>query len=354
MKLAFLWHLPRYTVELAKRLAKQIDVHVYSNEKLAIDRTPVHNMRKLLWLGGFLEHFIRLFDLYHLNSVHQALKISKFARIIRVPYVFVSHTFPLPKFEIQPDMRQWYEEEDRNFEEIASNAAHVISVSRYVQKNIAKRYNVKSTVIYHGVDWKYFNPNVPRNIIRKKYSIKGPLILTVTRLHPLKDPLTLIHSIPLVVKVQPDAKFMMVGSGPLKSSIIAEARHLDVMRHLLLVDRITPYSCVDLNYYYSAADLFVSTSIHEGFGLVALEAIASGKPTIVSDIPPFKEIFSDCCLFFKKSDAKDFADKILRLLLDREFAHKVSMKGLSNARNSFSWDVTARKYLDVYGQVAKM
>jgi glycosyltransferase involved in cell wall biosynthesis len=78
----------------------------------------------------------------------------------------------------------------------------------------------------------------------------------------------------------------------------------------------------------------------ESFGLVMLEAMAWGVPTIVSDIGPFKELAasskSECCLFAGVESPEEFAEQMCRLLSDPELAQRIAIAGYEHARN---WSV---------------
>lgn len=81
---------------------------------------------------------------------------------------------------------------------------------------------------------------------------------------------------------QSEWKVILVGSGPLEESVKTQVRESNLMDHVLFLG-----SRKDVNELYSAADMFIFPSLHEGLGIVVIEAQASGLPCIVSDaVPP--------------------------------------------------------------------
>ena len=100
----------------------------------------------------------------------------------------------------------------------------------------------------------------------------------------------------------------------------------------------------DLIALYQAADLFVFPSLHEGFGLPALEAMACGTPTIGSDSTSIPEVIGLAEAMFDPRDPQAIADKIADVLGDAALLARLKEHGGAQAAR-FSWDVTARRAL---------
>ncbi len=108
------------------------------------------------------------------------------------------------------------------------------------------------------------------------------LLLNVKRLHPLAGQRTLLEAMTDVVRVLPDTRLVICGTGPLLDELKAAARSAAVERHVIfagLVDNST------IARYCAAADLFVLPSILEALPTVAVEALACGTPVVSSDNP---------------------------------------------------------------------
>ena len=88
----------------------------------------------------------------------------------------------------------------------------------------------------------------------------------------------------------------------------------------------------DIRPWLARADIAVIPSRWEGFGLVAVEAMASGVPVIASDIPALREVVGDAALLVPPSDPMALADAIRRLAADADLRRALSEAGLARVR----------------------
>lgn len=100
-----------------------------------------------------------------------------------------------------------------------------------------------------------------------------------------------------------------------------------------------------------SASALLQPSLYEGFGLPAIEAMASGCPVIASDIPALREITGGAATLVPPGEAEAFADALRTLIASPARRQAMSEAGLSRAR-VFSWDRTARQTLEVYEETA--
>jgi glycosyltransferase involved in cell wall biosynthesis len=100
----------------------------------------------------------------------------------------------------------------------------------------------------------------------------------------------------------------------------------------------------DIPAVYRGAQLFIYPTLHEGFGLPILEAMASGVPVVCSKIEPLIEVAGDAALFVDPYDHRDIAKGLSLALHDGEIRTKLIQKGLHRARN-FTWEATAQSTL---------
>ena len=101
---------------------------------------------------------------------------------------------------------------------------------------------------------------------------------------------------------------------------------------------------------YRLADVFVFPSLYEGFGLMALEAMASGTPVVTSNAIVFEEILEDAA--FIVNNAREMAGAILALLIQQPLRDTMINQGLALASN-YSWRKTAEETLEVYERVMR-
>jgi alpha-1,3-mannosyltransferase len=137
------------------------------------------------------------------------------------------------------------------------------------------------TLIYNGVD-------VNKYITIPKKREKG-LLVTVGRIDMHKHIDKLIILVPKLVAEHIDVRLLIVGSDhrKLSSKLQQLVNEHHVSDRVTMRDKVTESELIES---YSKADIFLSASSYEGFGIAAVEALASGTPCVLNDIPSFKEI----------------------------------------------------------------
>lgn len=226
-----------------------------------------------------------------------------------------------------------------------------VAISGYEAEVYKERHGIPSEVIHIGVDLSRFS--VAREYaseLRDKL-LNGAklLVLTVCRLEPRKDLFTLIEAARIVRSRRDDIKFIVVGDG-----ISAEKlkRQIDTER---LTDTVSLSGFVSselLPYYYAASDIFALTSREEWFGIVFLEAMASGLPVIASNVDASPEVVDGCGVFFEKGDAGALAEKIILLAEDEALRKELSLKARARSKE-FSWDKQILVYQKAYQDLLK-
>jgi glycosyltransferase involved in cell wall biosynthesis len=103
----------------------------------------------------------------------------------------------------------------------------------------------------------------------------------------------------------------------------------------------------ELAVLFRNAIAYVMPSLSEGFGLPALEAMASRVPVVCSDIPVLKEVCGDNALYIDPKSSDDIAGAIRKLQSDQGLRDKMIAEGLERVRQ-FSWRKTAAQTLQVY------
>ncbi|HEY9379282.1 MAG TPA: glycosyltransferase, partial [Jiangellaceae bacterium] len=109
----------------------------------------------------------------------------------------------------------------------------------------------------------------------------------------------------------------------------------------------------ELPAWYHAADLLAFPSVNEGWGLAVLEALAAGLPTVVTDIPVFREYLADGegVLFVPPHDATALAEAVRSILTDQALAGRLSAAGPGVARR-YPWSASAEQHRAVYQRLA--
>ena len=174
-----------------------------------------------------------------------------------------------------------------------------------------------------------------------------PAVLWVGRLHPRKDPLTAVDGFLLAAKTLPDAQlFMIYGDETLLPQVHDRLAHAGEPGQ-----RVHPVGKVDhdtLPAWYSAADVFVTSSPAEGSNYALIESMSCGATPVCSDIPPHRFIAGDLAEYWPVGDSASCADALVRAF------GRTSIERRSAIRQHFdthlSWDSIARQLMWAYTQ----
>jgi glycosyltransferase involved in cell wall biosynthesis len=167
---------------------------------------------------------------------------------------------------------------------------------------------------------------------------KGPMILTVSRLHDTeryKNIDVLISSMKSIVRELPDAFCVVVGEGPYKTTLQDLARTLDLEDNIIFAGRVPDEL---LPSYYHSSDIFVLPSLKEGFGIVFLEAMYYEKPCVGVRAGGIPEVIEDGKTGYLAlpSDAQALADAITRLISDNELRARMGRAAKERLDHEFS------------------
>jgi glycosyltransferase involved in cell wall biosynthesis len=238
-------------------------------------------------------------------------------------------------------------------------ASDAVTVNSSYIKNtvlsIGGRITDKVSHIPMGVDGLVFAPKAAGGI-KERYGAEH-MVFSVGRLIDWKGMKYLIMAMREVVDQVPGAKLVIGGSGPEKESLESMARELGLQGSVIFPGYIDPS---DLSEYYSAADVFVLPSIDlngqtEALGVVLIEAMASGTPVIGSNVGGIPDIIRDGYNGFLVPEKApgDLADRIIRLLQDRDLAARLSKNGLITVNERFLWDDIGKTFSDVNKRLAQ-
>jgi len=202
-----------------------------------------------------------------------------------------------------------------------------IAVSEVARSDIQKYFPGEYKIIPNGIDLNKFNPDVePIQDLMDK-----PNILFVGRFDPRKGLPILLRAFPLIKKEVKDARLVIVGHG----------KPPRLPKDTLLFTNVAPN---ELPRFYRSATVFVSPATgHESFGIILLEAMATGVPIVASDIAGYKCVMQNGKqgLFFKTGDIKDLKDKVVEILKNNELRERLAQNGVKTAKN-YSWEIVAK------------
>jgi glycogen synthase len=240
---------------------------------------------------------------------------------------------------------------------ITNRSQRVIACSAFMRDQIADIFGVplrRVTVIPNGIDPGDLPSPDPAEMARLRAEFAAPeerLVLLIGRLVYEKGFQLALEAMPEVIAAVPGTRFLVAGSGTHEEELKKQARKLGLMEHGTFLGWIGDDV---LHTLYGIADLTVVPSIYEPFGLVALEAMASGCPCIVADTGGLREVVPDegAGLRFTASDPEALAEVAIRVLSDADLEARLIAEAKEHVLR-FDWaDVaaqTAAVYADLVG-----
>jgi glycosyltransferase involved in cell wall biosynthesis len=214
---------------------------------------------------------------------------------------------------------------------LAKRVQTVFTPSEYVKRKIVKRFGVRDVIVTpNGVDHSLFHPGAKQIAL----DVPGSYLLFVGSLEPRKNLNLLLQAWTEIKDEFKQMWLMIVGvSGKVFRPVYISPQ----------TERVCWLGYVDdetLAGLYANAALFVLPSREEGFGLPALEAMASGTPVIVSDGGALPEVVSDAGMMFCLSNPDGLRDALKECLGRDGLRFELREKGLARARG-FSWQATS-------------
>ena len=241
---------------------------------------------------------------------------------------------------------------------LARRQHEIIAISQNTARDIGRFFglaNGRVTVIYNGVDHERFFP-APRGIARavaaQRFELRQPFFLYLARLeHPAKNHARLIQAFDRF-KAETKSPWQLVLAGSDWHG--AEVVHATIRQSAFAADiRCLGFvSDHDVPALYRAAEVFVYPSLHEGFGLPPVEAMASGCPVLSSTRGSLGEVVGEAAATVDPEDIGALARQLTRLATDDALRERLREAGAAQARQ-FDWHTTAAMTLEVYARAAR-
>ena len=234
------------------------------------------------------------------------------------------------------------------------DADHVITCSHYMRRHVSDVFRVlatKVTTIANGIDPSDLQPVADLPRLRARYAEPDQrLILLVGRLVYEKGFHLALDALPGLIERLGNVRFLVAGSGTAEAELKEQAERLGLMGHGAFVGWTGDD---ELHSLYRIADLCLVPSIYEPFGLVALEAMASGCPCIVADTGGLREVVPGgrrVGLRFRAKDSKALGRMAETLLTDDALRERLVAEAREHVLR-FDWADVARQTAAVYGEV---
>ncbi len=236
-------------------------------------------------------------------------------------------------------------------------ASQVLCVSRLWRDTLRREHGIAAALCNNGVDCVRYTPRRDANDARvtARYGLwHAPMLLAIGGIEERKNTLRILDAFVALRSAHPDAQLVVAGGASLLDhDRYAQRFHAEVAasglasgpgQPLVLTG---PVPDADMPALYRAADVLLMPSLREGFGLVVLEALASGTPVVVSRVPPFTEYLDDADVCFADpSDAASITAAVQRALQPARaaaLAHKTPAVCLR-----YSWTRSAARHEALY------
>lgn len=182
--------------------------------------------------------------------------------------------------------------------------------------------------------------------VRDEYQIGHDdlVFVSVGRYDQQKRQTDLVRAMKTVVDHRPDTHLLLVGHGPLEDRLREAVAAEGLTDHVTVTGRVD-----DVEAYYAAGDVFVSSSAYEGFGIVFTEAMAARLPIVGTAVPGTSEVVDDgeTGLLVSTGDPTRLADAMLAFT-DADRRTTYGQRGHQRAATEFGIEATAEQYLDLY------
>jgi glycosyltransferase involved in cell wall biosynthesis len=212
--------------------------------------------------------------------------------------------------------------------------------------NMLKIDSEKISVIPNGVDTDLFHPNP--DIEKHSNQSNAITILWVGRFVRGKGVKYMIQAAKILIKEVPDLKILLVGDGPLKGEIEGLIEKFDLKKNVIIKENISNENMPEV---YQKSDICVLPSLNEGVPKTLLEAMACGKPVVISEFPHLADMTKNAGLMFPKGDVHALVDNIIRLIRDKELAKELGNSGRKKIVEEHSWENTVLKTIEFYEEV---
>ncbi len=249
----------------------------------------------------------------------------------------------------------YYSKKPLSFSKVMGWGKLVIAVSQVVAKHMMDNFKVpfrRIRLVYRGVDVEKFKYREIDESVKHEYTIG-----IIGRLSPIKGHKYFIRAVSKAVKYVPRIKVLIVGDAPpekerYKQELESLVNRLGLSRYVEFLGARS-----DIPDILARLDLLVMASIvPEGFGMVIIEAFASGVPVVATGVGGVMEIMRDGenGLIVPPEDPQPMGEAIVRLLKDRKFAKEVAQRARKDVEERFNLDRLVTETLRVYEEALEV
>ena len=219
-------------------------------------------------------------------------------------------------------------------------SSEVIVNSNYMKNEVQRLFGLpydKINVIPNGVNLQLFSNVNGDYDFRRQYAMDNEkIILYVGRLVYEKGIQNLIAAMPKILDRYHDSKLIICGRGGMIDELREQVKYLGIDNKVYFAGYCDSKKMQKM---YKCADVAVFPSTYEPFGIVAIESMLSGTPTIVSDVGGLNEIVEHGVTGMKSyaGNANSIADSVLALLFDPKLCANISQNAIKKVKENYNW-----------------
>jgi glycosyltransferase involved in cell wall biosynthesis len=220
----------------------------------------------------------------------------------------------------------------------------IIAISKFIKKELEKNVIYNICTIYNISPIWTDDENVSK-------STKDTILFTPGRFHDEKGMDISIRVLDIILKSEKNIKLVLLGDGPNKNKLKKLVSRLDLRDYVEFIDRV-PFKDVKILYQMSDIVIFCP-SYQEPLGRVAIEAGASGKPIVTSNVGGIPEIVIDGKTGFlvKPNSAGEVADKVMRLINNKSLYKEMGINAREHIIKKFDQNKIVSQHINLYKEV---
>ena len=228
-------------------------------------------------------------------------------------------------------------------------ADHIVTVSAHTAKDVTQLLNIQPeqiTVAPNAVE-SLFQPLPPEQLVklRQRYRISPDTtcLLNVGSNHPRKNVFTILRTLQALKQKELPVHLLKTGADfTSEQKVFLQTHNLEGC--VTYVGKPNRATLVEI---YNAADILLSPSLYEGFGITVLEAMACGTPVIASNVTSLPEVVGDAGVLVNPTDVDAISAAVYRLREDLAYRQGLIKAGFARAK-AFTWEKTAERVAEVY------
>lgn len=321
-----------YLCEFIERIAKSVDTAVFIEKCIGI---PKINNAKYIYANKFNNRFIKLierfivfvmfrirgFNVYYINNSYFSAIIAGIIAKCSNARMYFWHCELYNKYgEEKTGINKiiWKITDDYLFRIALKLADSLVTGSEIIASKYKSIFGIsKIKIVPNYINIDKFN--IKSNKVKNMYNISNDhfVILFVHWLSPRKGTSNLAYIAESIIKNNPSCIFLIVGDGPNKLFLQNEINERKIEKNVIITGSVPNKDIPD---YFASSNLFIMSSMQEGFPRVLLECMASGVPFVSNDVGCVKEIVPSKQLDYvvDKNNIELFISKINELMNNKE------------------------------------